>query len=264
MLQKFKSSVRDLLPGRFQVPIKYWFSHVTGGIEAEMALLPLVVTDGRRTIDVGGNRGTYAFRLAALGTRVEVFEPNPACHTMLSAWANGRPKVRIHAVALSSSEGEGELLVPLGNDGVEHDSSGSLEHGADGPVRHVAVPLRTLDSFAFDDVAFIKIDVEGHEASVIAGAHATIAANMPVLLVEIEQRHLERRIDDVFAEISALGYAGYFIRDRRLTPLSDFVVAVDQSIGNLSAPLRYHNNFLFLDARKIAAGAYRALLEARL
>lgn len=260
MLSKAKTAIRDLLPPGLQVPAKYWFSRLRGHIEPEMALLPRLVKRGDHVIDVGGNRGTYAYRLAALGAKVEVFEPNAACHRGLSAWAGQRRDIAIHAVALSATEGEGTLTVPIDADGTEHDSSGSLEHASDGDAHHITVPLRTLDSFGFDRIAFIKIDVEGHEASVIAGAHATIAAGRPALLVEIEQRHLSRPIADVFGEVAALGYRGYFQKNGRMTPIADFDAAVDQAPENLGPGGEYRNNFLFLDAAAVDTGKYRTVI----
>ena len=44
--------------------------------------------------------------------------------------------------------------------------------------------LRSLDSFGFERVAAIKIDVEGFENEVLAGATETIRRNRPAIVVE--------------------------------------------------------------------------------
>lgn len=49
----------------------------------------------------------------------------------------------------------------------------------------VNVPCRTIDSFEFEDVDAIKIDVEGSELFVIEGAQATIDKYRPSVQVEI-------------------------------------------------------------------------------
>jgi FkbM family methyltransferase len=49
----------------------------------------------------------------------------------------------------------------------------------------VNVPARTIDSYNFEDVDAIKIDVEGSELFVIEGADATIKKCRPVVQVEI-------------------------------------------------------------------------------
>ena len=50
------------------------------------------------------------------------------------------------------------------------------------------VPIRTLDSHQlFEDVDFIKMDVEGYEPLIIRGAVRTIERNWPVILCEINR-----------------------------------------------------------------------------
>lgn len=259
-MRDLKGYFRDLLPPAAQVPVKYLYGRLRHDLEPEMALLPKLVARGDRVIDVGGNRGTYAYRLRQLGARVEVFEPNPVCLRVLAPWAARQEAVTVHAVALSAGEGEAELAIPVDANGVEHDASASIEHGHDTDVRLQTVPIRTLDSFGVRDAVLIKIDVEGHEQSVVAGAQATIAASMPALLIEIEQRHLDHPIAQAFAQVECLGYRGFFLVDGTLRPLADFDPAKHQAIADFEGKQRgYYNNFLFLAERALASGAYRDL-----
>ena len=46
------------------------------------------------------------------------------------------------------------------------------------------IELKTLDSFQFTDVTFIKIDVENAESHVLAGAIQTLIINKPTLWIE--------------------------------------------------------------------------------
>lgn len=48
----------------------------------------------------------------------------------------------------------------------------------------MAVNLSTLDSFAFADVGFIKIDCDGYEEKVLRGGHDTIDKSDPVIFCE--------------------------------------------------------------------------------
>ncbi len=50
----------------------------------------------------------------------------------------------------------------------------------------ISVPVQTLDSFALENVLFIKLDVEGYESTIVAGALKTIKRCRPVLQVEIK------------------------------------------------------------------------------
>lgn len=50
------------------------------------------------------------------------------------------------------------------------------------------VPIVPLDSFGlFENIDFIKIDVEGYEPKILQGAMKTIASNSPVILCEINR-----------------------------------------------------------------------------
>jgi FkbM family methyltransferase len=230
-----------------------------------MKLLPLVVRKHDRVIDAGGNRGIYAYRLSKLRAKVEVFEPNPICFDVLSSWATGKPNVNLHSVALSSGEGSANLHIPVDESGVEHDASASIENIDFAHARDQLVPLQTLDSHEFKDVALIKIDVEGHEYAVIEGAASTLASSKPALLVEIEQRHSNRPIDEVFQKILAFGYRGFFMRSGKLSDLRNFDAETHQSMENFIGSTKpYINNFLFLHQDKLAHGEYAKLIDGRL
>ena len=258
----FKTVLRDLLPVRYQVPAKYWYGAFRGGLEEEMKFLSLIIKPDDRVIDVGGNRGVYAYNLWRLGATVEVFEPNPTCLSVLTAWAKGKPTVRLHSVALSSHAGSANLHIPVDKLGVEHDASASIENTGFEQSRDELVALRTLDSFDFQRVSLIKIDVEGHEYSVLEGAEATIEASRPALLVEIEKRHSSRPIDDVFAKVQGFGYQGFFLDSGRITALENFDASHHQSMVNFNETKGiYINNFLFLHRDRIANGEYGAVAD---
>lgn len=259
-MKSIKSVMRDLLPKKLQVPAKYWYGWVRGSLEEEMKLLTLLVGIDDRVIDVGANRGVYAYRSWKLGARVEVFEPNPTCFGILSAWAVGKPGIHLHRAALSDHSGLANLHIPVDGAGTEHDASASIEHNGFVRSRDQQVTLQTLDSFRITDATLIKIDVEGHEYSVLAGAAATIAASRPALLVEIEQRHNGRSVAEVFAKIADLGYQGFFLESGRLTLLGEFDLSRHQSMANFGRHETYVNNFLFLHRTRIDRGEYAHLL----
>lgn len=260
MMIGVKAALRESLPKSTQVPIKFWLDRARGYLEPEMVLLPHLVKPGCQVVDVGGNRGVYAYRCWKLGARVDVFEPNPVCLAVLGAWSQGRPRVKLHPVGLSDSAGSAELHIPIDDAGVEHDASASLDQHEFGTERAQTVSIATLDSFGLRGVTFIKIDVEGHEARVIDGAAATLAESRPALLVEIEQRHCAVPIGEVFDRILAHGYAGYYLEQGRLNPLASFDVNQHQTPSQLGSKSgSYINNFLFLNPARRAAGEYASL-----
>lgn len=265
MLSNLKTYLRDLLPTKYQVPIKYWYGWARQSLEPEMKLLSLVVKSNDLVIDIGGNRGIYTYQLWRHGAKVEVFEPNPPCYSVLAAWALGKPNVNVHSVALSNRMGSANLHIPVDVSGVEHDASASIEHIDFAQARDQLVLLETLDKYQFEGVGLIKIDVEGHEYSVIEGAAKTIASSKPALLVEIEQRHIDRPIADVFEKIIAFGYQGFFMGLQGLTPLVSFDVSVHQSMENFgTGKALYINNFLFLHRSRVEREEYCDLLQRKL
>ena len=263
MTNILKKLVRDQLPGNWQVPAKYLYGWLCGTLEEEMKILGALVRSGDRVIDVGANRGIYAYQLWRLGAKVEVFEPNPTCLRVLQAWAALKPRVNVHSVALSDHAGSANLHIPIDASGLEHDASASIAHDGFAHTRHQLVSLQTLDSYAFEDVRLIKIDVEGHEYHVIEGAAETLLTSMPALLVEIEQRHCDRSINEVFEKILGFGYQGFFLGCSGLEGLVNFDVHRDQSLVNFeNSNGRYINNFIFLHRHRLANGAYAHLMNA--
>src|SRR5262249_22457908 len=68
------------------------------------------------------------------------------------------------------------------------------------------VAVVSIDSLQLPACQFVKIDVEGHEQAVIAGAAATITRFQPVLYVENDRRQQSR---DLIRQIGELGHTAY-------------------------------------------------------
>ncbi len=262
MLGTMKTAIRDVLPLCYQVQLKFWYSKLRGNLEDEMLLLPQLLKPSDRVIDIGANRGIYAYPLARLGVTVELFEPNAACAQVLAAWALQKANVSLHPVGLSDHEGSAKLLIPVDAAGVEHDSSASIEKFGNGQFREQVVPLTTLDSFQFRQVSLIKIDVEGHETSVIHGAKQTISSNKPALLIEIERRHAKSSFSAAFNLLHAMSYQSFFFDGKSLRSVDEFDADRDQRLENLGMNgAKYINNFLFLHRARLNNGSYDELFR---
>ena len=132
---------------------------------------------GETALDVGANIGYASLVLArAVGRqgRVICFEPNPALLPLLRAnvahWSSlPAAPIQIEAVAISAANGDGVLGFP--EDYSHNHGLGTLELGTHG----VAVGIRSLDSYGIESVGVMKVDVEGHEASVFNGARSMLA-----------------------------------------------------------------------------------------
>ncbi len=242
---------RQPLIERWRARRYFWKSYNVNG-EWELRQLPVYVPKNRSAIDVGGNIGIYSYHLGRLARRVITFEPNPLYADRLRRIGLGKD---LKEVALSDRSGTAELRIPFWK-GREDAAQASLETDAvPGSMlaRTVQVSVRRLDDYGFQGVGFIKIDVEGHEESVLRGGVETLSRERPVLLIEIEQRHNPGGLERIRALLS--GYRGFFFLNRQKLPLTDFDVSVHQRMEDLETAFTgrrrspYVNNFLFLPAR---------------
>ncbi len=126
------------------------------------------------------------------------------------------------------------------------------EVGSEDAVSVRLARLDTLDLGAVARLSFIKCDVEGHEDAVLRGGEERIREHMPALLLEVEDRHRERPVTDLFTLLQSWGYVGYPLTAAGLGDLAGFDVERDQRAhlvdGDLPfpTPLGYVNDFLFL------------------
>lgn len=153
---------------------------------------PFLVTQslirrGAPTIfDVGAHVGETAARYRALfpGARIHSFEPSPASAERLAATFRGDSRIEVHALAVSDTTGEATLHVNrasvtnslLPSDGRAANYWGSGLVDTEGEVK---VPTVSLDDFCasrgIDHVDVLKIDVQGAEYAVLAGAKDLLA-----------------------------------------------------------------------------------------
>ena len=231
-----------------------WFRHMKSG-EPEYRLVRHFVRRGRNAIDAGAHMGLYSYELARFCSRVYSFEVNPA----LAAFATAAlpNNVQVRAVGLSSKGGSTTLRIPRSASGKLLDGMGTVEPrndlmGLGDDLTTVAVSLARLDDFGFEDVDLVKIDVEGHEEDVLAGADGLIAKQRPVFLIEIEERHKPGAIGRISGSLSNHGYQGRFLFQGALIEMAEFDPGRHQDEEvlreHLFDPRRtiaYVNNFMF-------------------
>ncbi len=183
-----------------------------GAGEAEWQILDHLVDPELASIDVGANAGIYTERLAQLCRKVHAFEPIPwlAADLVRKCSAN----VVVHRVALSNRAGQARLRIPT-RAGIEENGLTTMEElnalNSNDSVRVVECATNRLDNIISEPVGFIKIDVEGHELSVLEGAIQTIRTNKPVLVVESERAHNPGAPENVFQFLEAEGYVGLYL-----------------------------------------------------
>lgn len=225
----------------------------TKNVEVEADLLPVIVDRTREAVDVGANVGHYAERLAALTPHVHAFEPHPRLARLLSAFP--RNKVTVRQVALSNESGKSVYLKVPKFEGAEGEGLSTVEdHHSFKVFGKVRVRTATLDELADRNIGFVKIDVEGHELNVLAGAQRLIAKQRPTFLVEAEERHHVGATKSLFAFFAERNYRGVFVSGKTLMFVESFVPAM-QNVAVLRNDVArkdfsYPNNFLFVPAER--------------
>lgn len=192
----------------------------------------------RTVLDVGASYGqfTVACSLAFPGVRVLSFEPNPGTLPVLAGTGARISGARVFPVALGAAEGTMALHVS------RNPGSSSLlpmldTHRAAFPdteeVLTTPVEVRRLDDLlageALERPVLLKVDVQGYEDAVFAGAANTLAG-VDRVLVEMsevplyEGQALRPRIEEI---LSSHGFVFEEVFERIVSPVSGETLQVD-------------------------------------
>ena len=171
----------------------------------DMMVLAHFLQPGDLFIDVGANVGTYTVLASGVcGATTSAFEPDPgtAGHLRRNVALNGLGRlVTVHELALG--EAEATISFTIGLDTVNRVATEGERN-----IRLVA--QKRLDSLmAGQAPAMIKMDVEGHEESVVRGALETLSAPSlkvieletisPFISDQLARRGFERAYYDPFS-----------------------------------------------------------------
>jgi FkbM family methyltransferase len=245
------------LPKLFWTRKKKYYTSVLS--ETEMYLLPILNDNTKIAIDIGGAHGTYTANLSNVSKYVNVFEPIPKN----IKWINNLIKYNhlnafVHEFALSDSNGVQNLSMVEDNTGFStlEKENDLTKHNH--RVVELNVQTKRLDDLNFKEVGFIKIDVEGHEVSVLNGAINTISNSLPNLLIEIEERHKKGAINSCIEILKKMNYECFFIFEGNLLRFDEFNLEIHQNEINISSyehfnidsKRNYSNNFIFIPKSK--------------
>jgi FkbM family methyltransferase len=213
----------------------------------QRAMLTLL-KPGMTFFDVGANVGfhsTVACRLVDPSQgHVISFEPLAAnCDQIeLNARLNHFDCVRVIRVALGNHDGDARFLLS------EISSRGALETAGripTSPAGTATVQIRRLDTLMsqaqFPAPDIMKIDVEGAEVDVLAGAHETLMRHRPILMIELHgtNANVATALEAIGYSASVLGRSGSIFD----VPWDAYIIAkpvertdLDECIAMLSTP----------------------------
>lgn len=181
----------------------------------EIRLLQLLLWPGDCFWDVGANIGVYTLTAAGLvgpTGRVVAFEPAAHAWQALNDNVALNPGRAIRLVPLALSDHSGQATL--------HRRAAYADGGASLiPRQGYHQETETVATLPLDDFlaqsgepspSFLKIDVEGHEASVLAGAHRLLAGpRPPIILIEMNDPA------GISEQLQQAGYQGAYLHRRR-------------------------------------------------
>ncbi len=132
-------------------------------------------------VDVGAHVGLWTVPLAKKAKKVIAIEANPyTCAQLLKNISdNIVSNVIVHNVVL------GDTAVAYAQSKIGPTGTNHYRVGGN-------IQPKTLDSLITERVSFIKIDVEGMEPEVLAGAKKLIATSRPYFYIEVNPKMLRR------------------------------------------------------------------------
>jgi FkbM family methyltransferase len=233
-----------ILPPRISFQIRLRQMERWRTFEHGWFLIDHLIDPTRVAVDVGANEGLYAGKMVRFTDQVHCFEPIPWFNVKLRATL---PKsVIVHPFAVSDTTGPVILRIPY-RGGVELHGTSTIENAnplLDAEiVKELDVQGVTLDTAIDRPVGFIKIDVEGHEISVLRGARRIIENDHPIIMIESERRHHPEAPDNIIRFLSERGYVGVSVYANLLYSLANF--QIDRHQIDASSRRRYANNFIF-------------------
>ncbi len=192
---------------RDEIELLRWFLTASYGSEKEVEIL-----------DVGAYNGVYAIALARLPfpkLTVHAFEPQSEIFRLLTETValNGLDNVRCHHRAVSSESGT--ILRFQAVDYDEPANFGAVELEAvprpDFDGRRLEASTETVETIRIDDLGLnharlMKIDAEGMEHKVLAGAADTVRRCRPLIFLEYEKTDFEA----VKTFLRAADYRSYY------------------------------------------------------
>jgi FkbM family methyltransferase len=216
-------------------------------------LLRPLVRPGTYVVDVGANVGFFTRRFAAWvseGGKVLAIEPEDVNYSRL---AHAIRQAGLEAVvetikgAVAETTGQGWLEINPRHPG---------DHKLGKETGDVRIDLWAIDDLlaarGWPEVSLIKVDVQGAEARVLAGAAETIKRYHPALFLELDDQHLKRYGSSSAALLSSISGQGYTIHTRVGKTLSQ-PLGVDEALA-LGAS-RAYDDFLLVPSEKVSRSA---------
>ena len=241
--KKIEYFLKSFLPKKYQFK-KRIERAIKKPDEPELLIINKLIQTGTDSIDVGVYRGVHSYEMSKYSDHVHSFEPNPVIFKELQKYLPQIiQNISLYNYALSEKSGKKILKIPI-RDSRSNKSNYEEYYKMGLATIHeknifenydeFEINSKKLDEFNFEKrVSFIKIDVEGHEIEVLEGSKELIKKFKPSLMIEIEERHSKRSLEESISYVCSLGYQVFCLKNKELVPFK-----------KISSPKDY-NNFIF-------------------
>lgn len=181
-----------------------------------------LIKPGQTVVDIGMHLGYYTTLFALLvGERgkVHAFEPTPSTREIAERNTSRFSHVHVHPFAVWSSS----QTIPFQDFGPRWMAFNSLTEfrmdGVPAESKTIQVQTTTLDEFRRSEVgsvALIKIDAESAEREILSGARELIAADHPVISVEVGDHGDSRTSRLLIEDLLELNYQPWEFQNGKL------------------------------------------------
>jgi FkbM family methyltransferase len=173
--------------------------------------------------DIGAHFGIFSLAAAAFGGQAVAIDPSPTATRMIAIQVHLNQfadRIRILQNAVTDVPGPIDMV----SSGVFSDGYFRLVSGRS-KRELTRVNGTTIDELAhrFGVPTHIKIDVEGHEASVLQGGRATLKSHWPIIFLELHNEMIRLEGGDsraVLHELAALNYCVFSLNGRPISHLA--------------------------------------------
>lgn len=171
------------------------------------------VKSGSQVVDAGAFIGDTALDFQEMGAQVFAFEPQPDAFACLE---HNCPEAKCYNAAVG--DGTRVLCAPETLDGAGNLGTRQLDPSDRGAESLI------LDHVTFENLSFVKIDVEGFEYRAIKGMSMTLQDHAPTVLCEIFPAMMARYGDHpkrLYRFMEALGYSRKVVIGKETEPRYD-------------------------------------------
>jgi len=161
-------------------------------------------------LDIGANIGNHTLFFCNFFNKIKSFEPQLRTFKILKLNTELYPNIEVFNFGIDVSEKNLTFHIPYSNSGM------GSQYGKNIDTYSEEVKFMPINENTFDEVGYIKIDVEGNELKVIEGISGILKKNKPIISFELNQDR-EFRIE-LITLLKSNGYSDFYVSDKNVFP----------------------------------------------